>query len=276
MRPSSAPCLAVTDRAYDCAVVTASGAGVAQQRFRRVAAPIVRRLWDFDCAGFERLPAEGPAIMCPNHISFVDSVFLALCVPRNISFVGKAEYMDSWKTRYLFPMMGMIPIDRGGGSKSAAALETAARVLRRGDLFGIFPEGTRARDGKLHKGRTGAARLALEVGAPIFPVGIAGTDLALPPDSVRPRPFTKVSITVGRPIRPERYAAMPERHRALRAMTDEVMFEIRELTGLEYVDQYAGKTDEEGADTRRTAHPIHVAESAPIVEEAAPALVGVG
>ena len=97
--------------------------------------------------GYERLPDEGPAILCPNHISFLDSAFLMLTVPRNISFVGKAEYMDSWKTKYLFPAMGMIPIDRSGGAKSQAALDAAAAVLRRGELFGIFPEGTRSRDG---------------------------------------------------------------------------------------------------------------------------------
>jgi 1-acyl-sn-glycerol-3-phosphate acyltransferase len=258
-------------------VVKANGAGVAQRRFRRVAAPLARRLWNIELSGFERLPAEGPALLCPNHISFLDSAFLMLSVPRNISFVGKAEYMDSWKTKFFFPMLGMIPIDRTGGIKAAVALEAAADILHRGELFGIFPEGTRSRNGKLHKGRTGAARLAVEVGAPIFPVGITGTDTIQPPDAKAPKPFKSCSIAVGRPIRPERYAAMPERHRALRAMTDEVMFEIRELTGQEYVNSYAGKTDEEGADPRKTAAPIHVAESAPIVDEdATPTLVGVG
>ncbi len=150
-------------------MVKATGAGDAQRRARRVLAPFARRLWDIELHGFERLPETGPAILCPNHISFLDSAFLMLSVPRNISFVGKAEYMQSWKTKYLFPVLGMIPIDRAGGSRSAAALEVAAEVLRRGELFGIYPEGTRSRDGKLHKGRTGAARLALEVGVPIYP-----------------------------------------------------------------------------------------------------------
>jgi len=243
-------------------MVKAQGAGVAQQRFRRVAAPVARRLWKIETKGFERLPAEGPAILCPNHISFIDSVFLALSVPRNISYVGKSEYMDSWKTKYIFPAMGMIPIDRTGGSKSAAALETAARVLRKGELFGLFPEGTRARDGKIHKGRTGAARLAIEIGAPIYPVGITGTDLIQPPDAKVPKLFKSCTIEVGRPIRPERYAAMPERHRALRAMTDEVMFEICQITGVEYVNTYAGKSAEAHAETREPAKPAHVNETA--------------
>ena len=150
-------------------VVKATGAGDAQRRARRILAPFARRLWDIELNGFDRLPADGPAILCPNHISFLDSAFLMLSVPRNISFVGKAEYMQSWKTKFLFPVLGMIPIDRTGGSKAALALEVAVDVLRRGELFGIYPEGTRSRDGRLHKGRTGAARLALEVGAPIYP-----------------------------------------------------------------------------------------------------------
>ncbi len=220
------------------------GAGKAQRRARRVLRPMVTRLWRFELNGFERLPASGPAILCPNHISFLDSAFLMALVPRNISFVGKAEYMDSWKTKHLFPMMGMIPIDRSGGEKSQAALEAAEAVLQRGELFGIFPEGTRSRDGYLYKGRTGAARLALKVGCPIFPVGIVGTDRIQPPDAKLPKLRGACSITIGRPIDVERYRARADDHRVLRQITDEVMFEIRELTGQEYRNVYAGKTAE--------------------------------
>ncbi len=249
-------------------MVKATGAGDAQRRARQILAPFARWLWDIELNGFERLPEDGPAILCPNHISFLDSAFLMLSVPRNISFVGKAEYMTSWKTKYLFPILGMIPIDRSGGSKAALALEAAVDVLRRGELFGIYPEGTRSRDGRLHKGRTGAARLALEVGAPVYPVGIVGTDRIQPPDARAPKLTGTCSITIGRPIAPERYAAMPERHRALRAMTDEVMFEIRELTGQEYVDRYAGKGDDAGAERHEPARPTHVADSMPDAEYA--------
>jgi 1-acyl-sn-glycerol-3-phosphate acyltransferase len=224
-------------------------------------APVARRLWDIQLRGFARLPAEGAAILCPNHISFLDSAFLMLSVPRNISFVGKAEYMTSWKTKFLFPALGMIPIDRTGGAKAALALQAAAAVLRRGELFGIYPEGTRSRDGRLHKGRTGAARLALEVGVPIFPVGIRGTDRIQPPDARVPRLFRSCSITIGEPVLPERYAAMPERHRAVRAMIDEVMFEIREMTGQEYVDRYAGSADDAGAEISEPARPSNVADT---------------
>jgi 1-acyl-sn-glycerol-3-phosphate acyltransferase len=258
-------------------MVKATGAGAAQQRVRRIAAPFARHLWKIALNGFDRLPAEGPAILCPNHISFLDSAFLMLSVPRNISFVGKAEYMDSWKTKFIFPVLGMIPIDRSGGSKAAVALEAAVDVLRRGELFGIFPEGTRSRDGRLYKGRTGAARLALEVGAPIYPVGIVGTDHIQPPGAKAPKLFKSCSITIGRPIGPDRYLASPERHRALRAMTDEMMFEIRELTGQQYVDRYAGKGDDSGADVRQPARPAHVAETPMISDEdPTPRLVSVG
>ena len=232
----------------------AEGAGAAQRRARRIIRPVATRLWDFELDGFDRLPETGPAILAPNHVSFLDSAFVMLHVPRNISFVGKAEYMDSWKTRFLFPMMGMIPIDRSGGDKSQAALDTAEAVLRRGELFGIFPEGTRSRDGVLHKGRTGAARLALKVGCPIFPVGVVGTREIQPPDAAAPRLFKECAIRVGRPLRTERYAGRGDDHLLLRSITDELMFEIRELTGQEYRNSYAGKSAEtEPTETARVA-----------------------
>lgn len=190
----------------------------------------------------DRLPTTGPAILCANHVSFLDSAFLMLLVPRNISFVGKAEYMDSWKTRYLFPAMGMIPIDRAGGERSRAAMEAAEAVLRRGELFGIFPEGTRSRDGMLYKGKTGAARLAMAVGCPIFPVGIRGTREIQPPDARRPRLGGVVSIEVGQPVEPVRYTSRRDDHDVCREMIDEVMFEIRSLTGQEYRNVYSVKS----------------------------------
>ncbi|MCL4772301.1 MAG: 1-acyl-sn-glycerol-3-phosphate acyltransferase, partial [Burkholderiaceae bacterium] len=225
---------------------SAQGAGPAQQRFRQLARPVATRLWKIERHGYERLPIEGPAILCPNHISFLDSTFLMLTMQRNISFVGKAEYMADWKTKYTFPALGMIPIDRSGGDKSTAALDAAEQVLRRGELFGIFPEGTRSRTGHLYKGRTGAARLAMKVDCPIFPVGIVGTDKIQPPDAKAPKLFGRCSITIGRPVRPERYRGRGAEHLAWRSMIDEVMYEIREMTGQEYLNHYAGaKADAE-------------------------------
>src|SRR6187401_998258 len=239
----------------------AQGAGKLQSGFRSVVRPISKTMWKFDLQGFDRLPETGPAILCPNHISFLDSAFLMLNVPRNISFVGKAEYMDSWKTKFIFPALGMIPIDRGGGDKSQAALDTAEQVLRRGELFGIFPEGTRSRDGFLYRGRTGAARLAIKLGCPIFPVGIRGTDDIQPPDAKFPKLRGSCRFEIGRPIRPERYAARGPMHTACRSMIDEVMFEIRDMTQQTYKNVYAGQPDTEDTSPAKVAT---------VVDEAAP------
>jgi 1-acyl-sn-glycerol-3-phosphate acyltransferase len=219
----------------------ATGAGQLQDRVRRLLGPIARRLWRIDVRGLEKLPDDRGAILCPNHISFLDSAFLMLTLPRRISFVGKAEYLDSWKTKYLFPAMGMIPIDRSGGVASKQALAAAEGVLRRGELFGIFPEGTRSRDGVLYKGHTGPARLAMDTGCPIYPVGIVGTADIQPPDAKLPKPFRSCAITIGDPIDPSRYSDRPEDHLAYRQLIDEVMFEIREMTGQPYRDAYATK-----------------------------------
>ncbi len=241
------------------------GAGTLQRRVRKVGAPLVTRLWDIDVSGLERLPTEGPAILCPNHISFLDSAFLTFTLPRNISFVGKAEYMDSWKTKFLFPAMGMIPIDRTGGAKSTAALDAAEAVLQRGELFGIYPEGTRSRNGSLGKGRTGAARLAMTVGCPIYPVGIIGTDEIQPPDAKAPKLRKRAEIKIGRPIKPERYMNRGAEHLAWRSMIDEVMFEIRELSGQEYVNRYHG--DEADSEPTVKAQVGHVTDATPVERE---------
>ena len=222
-----------------------SGATELQSRVRPAVRLVANRLWRFDLRGFEQLPETGPAILCANHVSFLDSAFLIIQAPRNISFVGKSEYLDSWKTRRLFPALGMIPIDREGGEKAQVALDAAEKVLQRGELFGIFPEGTRSRDGMLYKGKTGAARLAVKLDCPIFPVGIVGTREIQPPDAKLPRVGGRVSITIGKPITPARYAQRSDDHLVLREMTDEVMFEIQSMTGQQYRNVYAGKRQDE-------------------------------
>ena len=226
-----------------------SGATELQSRIRPAVRVVANRLWRFDLQGFDQLPETGPAILCSNHVSFLDSAFLIIQAPRNISFVGKSEYLDSWKTRRLFPALGMIPIDREGGEKAQVALEAAENVLQRGELFGIFPEGTRSRDGMLYKGKTGAARLAIKIDCPIFPVGIVGTREIQPPDARVPRVGGRVSITIGKPISPARYAQRSDDHLVLREMTDEVMFEIQSMTGQQYRNVYAGKRQDDQSST---------------------------
>ena len=225
--------------------------------------PVSRFLWRVHVNGLENVPEEGPAIMAPNHISFLDSAFLMLMLPRRITYVGKAEYMDDWKTKYLFPAVGMIPIDRSGGSASERALNAAAAVLERGELFGIFPEGTRSRDGVLHRGHTGPARLALRTGAPIIPVGIRGTRDIQPPDASMPRFFTSCEINIGKPIDVSRYQDRANDRMLLRQIIDEVMYEIRELSGQDYVDTYATKKPE-GFDAAAASHVATVEEASAV------------
>jgi len=204
---------------------------------------LTSKLWDFRIEGRENVPLEGPAIITPNHLSFCDSVFVPAALPRRVWAIGKGEYMDSWKTKHIFPAMGMIPVDRSGGDAAQAALDTAADVLDQGRLFMIYPEGTRSRSGDLHKGRTGAARLAIRCNAPIVPTGHVGTVDVQPPDSFVMKPGKPVTVRFGAPMWAHEFGD-PEDPRTLRRFTDAVMFEIAELSGQRYVDSYAGKSAE--------------------------------
>ncbi len=208
---------------------------------KAVLTPLFRAGWKFDLQGLENIPASGGAILCPNHTSVLDSFFVPALLPRRVSYVGKAEYMDDWKTRKLFPALGMIPIDREGGDAGERALATAQRLLEQGQLFGIYPEGTRSRDGRLYRGHTGPARLALRTGAPIIPIGIQGAREVMPPDAKFPHLRLPVTIRFGKPITVDRYQDRANDRLVLRQIIDEVMYEIRELSGQEYVDEYANK-----------------------------------
>ncbi len=229
---------------------------------RTVLEPTFGFLWDFHFTGLENIPTDGPGIFCPNHTSVLDSFFLPLALPRRITYVGKAEYLDSWKTRKLFPALGMIPIDRSGGNASERALDAATGLLEAGEYFGIYPEGTRSRTGQLFRGHTGPARLALRTGAPLVPVGIRGSREVMPPDARFPRIFRPVAIRIGRPISVQHYAGRSDDRMVLRQITDELMFEIRALSGQEYVDSYATRSDR-ALVVARTAH---VAEGPPLIE----------
>jgi 1-acyl-sn-glycerol-3-phosphate acyltransferase len=202
--------------------------------------PMFRFFWRLEVSGMENLPNQGGAVMCPNHLSVIDSFVLPAVLPRSIMYVGKAEYLDDWKTAKLFPALGMIPIDRRGGDHALAALDVARGVLNRGGLFGIYPEGTRSRSGRLHKGHTGAARLAIETNSPIIPVGLVGTLDIQPPDQPMPNLFRRAQVKIGEPIDVERYQRRIGDRAVYRELTDEVMYEISRLTGQTYDDSYAG------------------------------------
>jgi len=196
-------------------------------------------MFDLTIVGLENLPVVGPAIIAANHTSVLDSFIVPAILPRNISYVGKAEYLDDWKTKHIFPALGMIPIDRSGGDAALAALDTAAALLERGELFGIYPEGTRSRTGDLYKGRTGVARLSHRTGAPIIPVGLTGMREIQPPDAPLPKFFNAATISFGQPLLPGDHGDPAQDPMAYRAMTDALMFRIRHLSGQRYINQYA-------------------------------------
>lgn len=197
---------------------------------RRVTAPMLKLIYGVTVRGLDNVPVDGPAIISPNHRSFFDSPLVMSMAPRPVVFLGKAEYMDSPKTKYLFPALGMVPIRRDVGRASMAALTTAAGLLDGGALVGIFPEGTRSRDGLLHRGHSGVAHLAMATGAPIVPVGLTGTERVQPIGAAVPRPFRgPVTIEFGEPIDPVRYRSGGSRKRRQR-MLDDVMAAIAGMT----------------------------------------------
>ena len=204
--------------------------------------------------GREHVPADSAAILASNHVSFCDSIFLPLVLRRRLTFVAKAEYFDDPKTAWFFRAVGQIPIKREGGSASAGALAAATDVLCRGGLFGIYPEGTRSPDGRLHKGHTGVARLALDNRVPVVAVAMIGTREVQPIGRVWPRLFRPVAVRFSPPMQFDHHTGWADDPTVLRAVTDEIMFELRELSGQEYVDRYAKRKDVvEGAEPARIA-----------------------
>jgi 1-acyl-sn-glycerol-3-phosphate acyltransferase len=204
---------------------------------KMTAGPVLRRLYNVKVTGAGNMPRSGPAIITPNHLSFIDPFFVALTAPRHVVFIGKAEYWDDWRTRVFFEMAGGIPVRREDGGQAASSLEAGVQVLRAGGVLGIFPEGTRSPDGRLFKGKTGAARMALEVGCPVIPTGLTGTRELLPKDAKVPNLGPSVTVKYGKPMRVPAAAATDPR--ALRTFTDELMTRIGELSGQVYRDRYA-------------------------------------
>ncbi|MFI0906077.1 lysophospholipid acyltransferase family protein [Streptomyces sioyaensis] len=206
---------------------------------------VMRVLYHPKVEGMERIPATGPVILAGNHVTFIDSLFLGLVVKRPVYFIGKDDYVTGKGLKgrlmaWFFTSTGMIPVDRDGGHGGVAALMTGRRVLEEGKVFGIYPEGTRSPDGRLYRGRTGIARLTLMTGAPVVPFAMIGTDKVQPGGKGRPR-IAPVTVRFGAPLDFSRYDGMDRDRYVLRAVTDEVMSEVMELSGQEYVDIYATK-----------------------------------
>jgi 1-acyl-sn-glycerol-3-phosphate acyltransferase len=205
---------------------------------KRVLPPLTDRFFHTRVEGAENIPAVEPVILAMNHLSFIDSILVPVAVERPVYFLGKADYWDSWRTRWFFEGTGVVPVRRGGSGSGDAALATGVEILGRGDLLGIYPEGTRSPDGRLYRGKTGPVRMALEAGVRIVPVAVAGTDRAMPTGTYVPN-RSPVTIRYGKPLDLSRFADRREDPFVLRSATDELMFEIMLLSGQEYVDEYA-------------------------------------
>ena len=206
---------------------------------RLLTRPAMMLLYRAQVGGLENVPVDGPAIIAPNHRSFFDTPLVMATAPRRVIFLGKAEYMDRTKTKYLFPAVGMVPIKRDVKKASMAALTTAAELLQQGELVGIYPEGTRSRDGSLHRGHSGVAHLAVMTGAPIIPVGLIGTERVQPIGMSFPRPFKgPVRVQFGEPIHPGNYRYGGSRKRR-QQMLDDVMASIAAMTGQTRSDDFA-------------------------------------
>lgn len=206
--------------------------------------PVLKFLFRPWVEGEENIPETGGAIFASNHLSFSDSIFLPLVVPRRMTFLAKADYftgggLKGRLTAAFFRGVGQVPVDRSGGKASEAALNSGLKILKRGELLGLYPEGTRSPDGRLYKGKTGVARMALEAGVPVIPVAMIDTDKAQPTGKVIPK-IMRVGVRIGKPLDFSRYQGMEDDRFVLRSITDEIMYALMELSGQEYVDMYAG------------------------------------
>lgn len=214
--------------------------------------PLLSLIFRPKVEGLSHVPTQGAAIIASNHLSFSDSIFMPLVIPRRVTFLAKSEYFTGKgiKGRLIaafFRALGQVPVDRSGGRASEAALETGLRILREGNLLGIYPEGTRSPDGRLYRGRTGIARMALESGVPVIPVAMIDTDKIQPPGKALPK-IMQVGIRFGEPLDFSRYEGMSGDRFILRSVTDEIMYALMDLGGQEYVDMYATRAKQIEAD----------------------------
>lgn len=208
--------------------------------------PVLRLIYRPRVVGVDNVPATGPAILASNHLSFIDSLFMPLSIKRQVVYLGKADYFDKRRTRWFVRAAGVIPVRREGGSAGEAAIQTGIQALREGNIIAIYPEGTRSPDGRLYRGKTGVARMALEAQVPVIPVAIEGTDEIMPIGMKVPRTIPgRVRVEFGKPLRFDRHYDNPKDRFVLRSVTDEIMYEIMMLSGQEYVDEYAAKVKKE-------------------------------
>jgi len=224
---------------------------------KAILVPLLRPLYRPTVEGLENIPFEGPAIVASNHLSFLDSIFLPLVVPRRITFLAKSEYFTERGLKgrlklMFFAGVGQVPIDRSGGEASEDALRTGVRILRGNKVLGIYPEGTRSPDGRLYRGKIGIARMALAAEVPVIPVAMIGTFEVQPQGTIWPS-IRKIGIRIGEPLDFSRYAGLDDDRFVLRSITDEIMYELMMLSGQEYVDIYAAKAKQQMVEAARQA-----------------------
>ena len=219
--------------------------------------PVLKLVFRPWVEGLENIPATGPVIIASNHLSFSDSIFLPLIVPRRVTFIAKAEYftgrgVKGRSTAAFMRLANQLPVDRSGGKASDAAIRAGLRVLGRGEILGIYPEGTRSADGRLYRGKTGIARIALEAHCPVVPVAMIDTEKIQPPGRVVPS-LGRVGVRIGRPLDFSRYEGLEGDRFVLRSVTDEIMYELMLLSGQEYVDVYSAAMKDKLAAERKGA-----------------------
>ena len=211
-----------------------------------VLGPLVGIVYRPHVEGLENIPADGAAILASNHLAFCDSLFLPVAAPRRVTFLAKAEYFTTAGvkgrlTRRFMQSIGQVPIDRDDPDAARAAMTTGVRLLRTGALLGIYPEGTRSPDGRLYRGKTGVARMALEAGVVVVPCAMINTDKMQPTGRRIPRLHPRAGIRIGAPLDFSRYEGLSGDRFVERSITDEIMYELMQLSGQEYVDLYAAK-----------------------------------
>ncbi|MER5776120.1 lysophospholipid acyltransferase family protein [Streptomyces sp. NPDC002039] len=219
--------------------------------------PLLRLLFRPRIEGLENIPEEGAAIIAGNHLSFSDHFLMPAILRRRITFLAKAEYftgpgVKGRLTAAFFRSAGQIPVDRSGKDAGQAALREGLGVLAKGELLGIYPEGTRSHDGRLYKGKVGVAAMALGAGVPVVPCAMVGTFEIQPPGQRIPK-IRRVTIRFGEPMEFSRYAGLESERAVLRAVTDEIMYAVLGLSGQEYVDRYAGEVKAEEEEARKKA-----------------------